>query len=166
MEKPTGLGRLLLEAVPGLAGTPDRLQMFIDKGRILCRGTGTLAFEVAYTLNIVVQDYAGDTSAVFVPVLAWIAEFQPELLDKAGHQPFTFEAEVLDGDAVDLSIDIELSERIGVKARPGGGFDTTHFAEPSRCDDFESVHGVNLWQGFARDLLVVQSAVHAPIAVA
>lgn len=157
MEKPEGLGRLLLSAVPGLADTPDRLQMFIDRGRIVSRATPSLAFETRYTLNIVIQDFAGDTNEVFVPLLAWIAEFQPDLLQKAGHEPFTFEAEILDGDAVDLSIDLELTERVGVQAAPEGGFTVEHFDEPRGLDEFAGVSGVSLWQLFLRETLIAQT---------
>jgi hypothetical protein len=157
VKKPDGLGRLLLIAVPALAEHPDRLQMFIDKGRVAARATGSLAFETRYTLNIVIQDFAGDTNQVFVPLLAWIAECQPDLLQKDGHEPFTFEAEVLSGDAVDLSIDLELTERIGVQAKPEGGFAVDHFDEPRGLDEFPGVCGVSLWQLFLREQLIAQT---------
>ncbi|HEX8583061.1 MAG TPA: phage tail protein [Allosphingosinicella sp.] len=163
MKKPEVLGRLLLAAVPGLAASPERLQMFIDKGRVASRATGTLGFEVRYTLNIVLQDFAGDTTDVFVPLLSWIAEHQPALLEASGNEPFHFEAEVLDGDAVDLSIDIELSESVGVTPKPGGGFTAEHFPEPPRFESFGGVDDtVTLWQLSLGSEAVVQSAQAPP----
>jgi hypothetical protein len=69
MKKPESLKALLLASVPGLADKPENLSMFIDKGRIAARLTGSLSFEYRYTVNVVVQDFAGDVDALFVPLL-------------------------------------------------------------------------------------------------
>jgi hypothetical protein len=151
MKKPDGLRRLLLAAVPGLAADPSRLSMFIDKGKLSFRASGTLSFEYAYTLNIVVQDYAGDVDALMVPLLAWIAEQQPDLLERDPREPFTFESEILDSDAADVSIDLQLTEAVRVTPKVGGGFDTTHLDEPSRADEFEEVCGVTLLRLLLRE---------------
>ncbi|WCM29190.1 phage tail protein [Sphingomonas sp. QA11] len=151
MRKPEGLRRLLLAAVPGLADDPSRLSMFIDKGRLSTRANGSLSFEYLYTLNIVVQDYAGDVDALMVPLLAWVAEVQPDLLERGEREPFSFESEILDGDAADVSINLELTERVRVVRQPGGGYEATHLDEPSRDDSFPGVCGVNLWQIFLHD---------------
>ncbi len=151
MKKPDGLRRLLIAAVPGLAADPSRLALFIDKGRLATRANGSLSFEYRYTLNVVVQDYAGDVDALMIPLLAWVAEVQPDLLERGEREPFTFESEILDGDAADVSINLELTEAVRVLRRPGGGYDVTHLDEPGRDDAFPDVCGVNLWQIFLRD---------------
>lgn len=144
MKKPDGLKRVLLAAVPGLAADPTRLSIFVDKGKIGARGTGSLSFEYSYTLNVVLQDYAGDVDALMVPVLAWIAEVQPELFDKDPREPFSFEVELLDGAAVDVSIDLDLTELVRVVPKPGGGYFVTHLDEPRAIDAFDDVAGINL----------------------
>lgn len=146
MKKPESLKALLLASVPGLNDKPENLSMFIDKGRIAARLSGSLSFEYRYTVNVVVQDYAGDVDALFVPLLAWVADQQPDLLERDQQEPFSFESEILDGDLADISIDLELTERVKV-ARTDEGLVVTHLDEPSRADAFDDVGDSVLWAG-------------------
>lgn len=150
MKKPEGLRRLLLKAVPALATDPANLSMYIDKGSVSARA-GSLSFEYGYTLNVVVQDYSGDIDALMVPILAWIAEQQPDLIERDPRKPFSFECEILDTDAADVSIDLELTEAVRVERQPSGGYRATHLEEPSREDAFSGVAGVHLWQALLHD---------------
>lgn len=152
MRKPESLRALLLASVPGLADKPENLSMFIDKGRVAARLTGSLSFEYRYTVNIVVQDFAGDVDALFVPLLAWVADRQTDLLERDGQEPFSFESEILDGDCADVSIDLELTERVLV-ARTDDGLVVTHLDEPTRADEFAGVTGVALWQVLLDDVV-------------
>lgn len=152
MRKPDTLKALLLASIPALAERPENLLMFIDKGKVACRATRSLSFEYRYKLNIVVQDYAGDVDALFVPILAWVADNQPDLLERDQQEPFTFESEILDSDCADVSIDLELTERVRVDRLAGGGLSITHLDEPSRVDAFPGVDGVSLWQGVLADV--------------
>ena len=161
MKKPDGLRRLLLKAVPGLAADPSRLSMFIDKGSIGARA-GSLSFEYSYTLNIVLQDYSGEIDALMVPILAWIAEQQPDLLERDPRRPFTFESELLDSDAADVSIDLELTEAVRVVRLAEGGYQAAHLDEPSRDDAFPDVCGVNLWQLLLREEMLAPSVLAIP----
>jgi hypothetical protein len=167
MQKPDGLRRLLLATVPGLKANPERLAMFVDKGRVASSASGTLSFEYRYTLAIVVEDYAGDVDAITIPILAWISEQQPELLKAGDQEPFDFEAEIQDGATADVSISIELTERVRVTPRPGGGYDVQHVDEApiADLDLFPGVCDQNLWQLFLRDELIAQTtdpAFHPP----
>lgn len=166
MKKPETLRTLLLAAVPGLKTKPENLAMFVDKGRIAARAGGTLSLEYRYTLNIVVQDYAGAVNDIMIPILAWIADHQPDLLQGNDPEPFGFESELLDADTADVSIMIELSEAVRVTAKDGGGYDATHLAELHDGDGFHDVCCVNLWQLFLRDDLVAQTSDPAFVAVA
>lgn len=156
MKKPEGIKRLLLAWVPGLAEDPSNLQLFVDDGRIASTGTPSLAFMYRYKLNIVVQNFAGDVSSIMVPLLAWVQEQQPELLSRPNDEPFAFKRDILDGDLSDISIDLELSERVLVKPRPrnadgsSGGFDIDYLEEQLDFDRFEGVCGARLWQLFVR----------------
>jgi hypothetical protein len=162
VKKPEGLKRLLIAAVPGLAADPTRLAMFIDKGKIGTRANGTLSFEYSYTLNVVLQDYSGDIDDLMVPILAWIAEQQPDLLERDPREPFTFQSEILDSDAADVSIDLELTEAVRVVRKPEGGFTATHLDEPSRDDAFPDVCGVALWQLLLREDMNPASVIAVP----
>lgn len=159
MNKPEALRRVLLAHVPQLADDPAKLSMFVDKGRVVARGSegGVVSFETAYALNVVVQDYVGPLDRLFVPVLAWIAEAQPNLLETPGTDPFTFESETLDDDASDISITIELSERTGVTVHDTGGFDCTTMPEPRSLDEFEGVCCRLLRQIVANEDVVAES---------
>lgn len=159
MKKPEGLHRLLLATVPGLSANAERLTMFVDKGRVASGPGRHLSFEYRYTLAIVIQDYAGDVDAITIPILAWIAEQQPELLKSGDGEPFEFEAEIQNGSTADVSISMELTERVRVTPRPGGGYDVQHLdAVPAAdLDRFPGVCGQNLWQLFLRDHLIAET---------
>ncbi len=159
MKKPALLRETLLRTVTSLGAAPETLAMYIDKGRIAARGTSTLNFEYRYTVNIVVEEFAGDIDALFVPLLAWIAQQQPDLLDRAPQEPFSFESEILDGDAADVSINLELSERVRVERLPDGGMRVTHLDEPPCADAFPGVEGVSLWRGVLDDLSAGTTAI-------
>jgi P2 phage tail completion protein R (GpR) len=150
VQKPDGLRRVLLAHVPQLRDDASKLSLFVDKGRVAAR-PGSLAFEYRYTLNIVVQDYAGSIDGVMVPVLAWIAEAQPDLLEAGQQEPFRFESELLASDAADVSIWIDLTEIVTVQPQAAGGFTTDHPAEPRLSDAFDGVECVPLWHLFLRD---------------
>lgn len=159
MKKPDALKRLLLRVVPQLATAPENLALYVDAGRVAARTGATLSFEYRYKLNLVAQDFTGDRNALVVPLLAWIAEAQPDLLDRPDSEPFTFESEILDGDAADLSITLDLTERVSVTPRAEGGYSVDHLDDgmPADLDRFEGVCGVALWQLLLRDELIAQS---------
>ena len=138
MLKPASLRALLLQTVPGLAAAPERLALFTDKGKVRCRATGNLAFEYAYTLNLVIEDYAGDVDGIFVPLLAWIERNEPELMKREPQEPFDFECEILDTDHADVSINVELTERVLMKP-VAGGLVAVHLPEPAFVDEFDGV---------------------------
>lgn len=151
MKKPDILRTMLLTSVPSIGAAPETLSMFIDKGRVAARLTKSLSFEYRYTLNIVVQDYAGDMNTIFVPLLAWIAHYQPDLFERGDQEPFSFESEILDGNCADVSIDLELTERVLVD-RDGSSLSPKHLDEPSRVDAFGDDTVRPLWCGVLDDV--------------
>ncbi len=156
MIKPEGLQRLLLASVPQLGEDATKLQMFVDKGRIAARRGATLGYEEHYTLSIVVQEFGGDVDRLFVPIVAWVAEQQPNLLDKG--EPFTFSTEILDSGTCDIQIDLELSELVLVAVNPEGGWSTSRIEERTvGLDEFPGVCSASLWHLFLNDQLALQS---------
>jgi hypothetical protein len=125
LHKPSSLRAMLLDKVPALKADPSLLSMFIDKGKVISRATGNPAFQYRYTLNIVVQDYAGDIDALILPILLWVGQEEPELLERAPHEPIRYESEILDASSADVSIYIELSERVLVARDAASGTYTT-----------------------------------------
>ena len=155
MKKPESLRQTLQMFVPALAADPSRLSIFVDKGRIAA-GAGSLSLEYRYTANIVVQDYAGDVDDLMVPILAWIAQHQPELLQRTDQEPFRFESELLDAETADVSIFIDLDEAVRVSAKEGRGF-IAERTEPAGDPDSFGIRCVPLWQLLMGDQVVAQT---------
>ncbi|MEG3182130.1 phage tail protein [Sphingomonas sp. LT1P40] len=157
MKKPESLKRVLLAHVAALKEDPARLSIFTDAGKVVARATGTLSFAYHYTLNLVVQDYSGPVHDLTLPLLAWIAEKQPDLLERAPNEPFRFESEILYDDARDVSITLDLIERVLVERKAGGGFNVTYLDDRPASDTFDGVCGVPFLRGYLGDDLLVES---------
>lgn len=158
MRKPDDLRAWLTGALPALAANPEQLQIYVDAGRIAARQSRTLSFAYRYTLNLLLCDYAGSADDVVVPLLAWIEKEQPDLLRRDDGEPFRYEAEILDGDRVDLLITIDLTENVLVEPKPDAcGYIATPLAEPNFADEFAGVGASWLWQGYAGPEQVAQT---------
>ncbi|WP_070415270.1 phage tail protein [Pseudomonas lundensis] len=132
MNKPDNLREHLLQAVPGLKENPDRLLMFIDQGKVRCTAAAGLSFEYAYSLQIILTDFAGHPDSVMLPILGWLRSNQSELLVNLNKsaEGLKFEADIIDRSKVDLSITLPLSERVIVERQTDGTHTVTHAAEP------------------------------------
>lgn len=151
MKKLASLRNLLLTCVPALASDPSQLEIYTDKGSVNANGTRALSYEVAYTATIWIQSYAGDTDALFVPLLAWIDANQPDLLDRTDHKPFTFESEILDADTCDIAIEIELTERVVVSRRGDGTLGTAYQPDNRPLRLADDATGATPWRGLLDD---------------
>ncbi|AUY25607.1 phage tail protein [Mixta calida] len=136
MLKPKQLREALTNSVPLLARNPDSLNMFIDSGRIVSTLASSLSFEYQYQLNLVITDYADDIDLVMVPVLAWLHENQPDIMatEEKRRTGFTFKADVLSDTLCDISIDLQLTERVIVK-QDGDALHVNHIGEPPLPDN-------------------------------
>ena len=160
MKKLRSLADTLTASVAQLGADPSRLSVFVDEGGVTVR-PGSLSFEYAYTASIWVQDYAGDVDYLLVPVIAWVAQHQVDLFQSGDSQPFTFEAEVLDANTCDITIKIELTERVVVAAQ-ADGLHVEHLEDRPAVDAFDDVPaGVRLWQGIADDLVAGSASIVA-----
>ena len=149
MLKPGSLRAHLTAALPELARDPEKLVVLARAGRTICTGTASLSFEYAYTLQVIVLDYAGHADAVVVPLLAWVAKNQPELLDNPDkrEKALRFEVEYLTASTIDLSLEIDLTERVLVRPREGtpGGLNVIHVPEPPHPGHIEQREHWTLW---------------------
>ncbi|SAI47443.1 P2 phage tail completion protein R (GpR) [Bordetella ansorpii] len=137
MRKPTELRAWLTAANPLLAANPDRLSIFVDGGAVVCTGAASLSHEYRYTLNLIVQDYTGAPAAVVLPILAWLRTEQPEQFENPAlrERMLQLDVELLQNDAVDLSIQLQLTERVIVQADPQTGkLAARHVGEPPHPD--------------------------------
>lgn len=145
MLKPGSLREHLTAAIPFLRQNPEKLLVFIEQGSLASTLAVGFSFEYRFTLSLVLTDYAGHPDAVMVPLLEWLRRNQPELLaNPTNRDQITFEADLLANDKVDLEIKIPLTERVGVHAREGGGFEVEHYPEP----DFGNELRVTHWEVF------------------
>lgn len=151
MKKADSLKELLLASVPALAADPAKLALFVDKGKVSAVRSNTLAFQLGYTLTIWVEAFGGDLDGLFVPILAWIAQNQPELIGRTDSEPFTFESELLDGDSADITIEIELTERVLVERRDDGKLRTVHLPDVPIADVFAGAEQARLWHTILDD---------------
>ncbi len=120
MRKPAALRAHITAATPELQRDPDKLAVYVNAGKIVAAAAGSLSFEYRYTLTLTVLDYAGHPDAILVPMLAWLQRHQVELFDNPDtrEKAIRFEAEFLNKETIDLTIEVDLSERVIVKAVP------------------------------------------------
>ena len=124
----------LFAAHPDLARDPDRLAVFLDKGKLAVRvgdaggERGIRGFEYRYRMIAILTDFAGNPNAVFIATLLWIAQHQPELLlnHGTGKEAVSFDAVILDDKRADLSIEFDVAEPVQLQPRPGGGYDVAY----------------------------------------
>lgn len=154
MIKPDSLRRHLEACVPSLKADPQNLHLFVEKGNIVSR-LGGMSFEYRYTLNLIVTNFTADANDLIIPLLAWLQVNQPDILQNPDKQEtaIRFEAEILDSDTVDLSILLELTERVIVTVSPTGSYTATQPDEPALPD----LDGPTGW-----DLLVAGISVNQP----
>lgn len=152
MLKPHSLRAHLTAATPELRNDPDKLTLFITDGRIVAAGAGSLSFEYRYKLKLVVHDYSSHADAIMVPLLAWLRTQQIEIFENTElrERSIRFEAEYLNKETLDLSIEIDLTERVIVA--PGADpsskettrrYNVTHAPEPPHVG---TVAGAEHWE--------------------
>lgn len=122
MLKPKQLREHLTRLVPSLATDPDKLLIFIEEGGLRLTRGKTLSFEYRYTLKLVVLDFAEHADAIFVPILLWLKNNQPELLQNPELQAkgIQFAAEHLNHATSDIEVRLSLTERVLVTEQEGG----------------------------------------------
>lgn len=131
MHKLKSLRQALIDAIPQLNAHPERLQMSVGSGNIDARLAPSLSFEKRYALNAKVSGFAGDSEGFFVPVLAWLRENQPDMftLDEGHKNGYTFAIVLNDDDTMDISISVQVTERILVSLEQGA-LHATYSPEP------------------------------------
>lgn len=138
MYKPASLRQHLTNANPDLNQNPDKLLVFADQGNVIASGTNSLSFEYHYRLNIIITDYNGDPDAIMVPLLAWVAVNQNELLSNPDLRKtgIRFEVDFNNHETIDLSIALDLTERTIVRQLENSELQLTHPQEPQTTPEF------------------------------
>ena len=114
MNKPQSLRRALNKAVPYVRNNPDKLHLFVDNGSLVATGTSSMSWEYRYTLNAVIEDFSGDQNLLMAPVLLWLRDNQPDAINNPTlrEKLFTFEVDILRNDVCDISLNLQLTERV------------------------------------------------------
>lgn len=122
MIKPASLRAALVAAIDSLAANPDKLTVFIDQGSIAATGTRSLSFEYRYTCNVLLMDFAGDADNIFIAIVEWVRQNQPDLVTNVDERSngITYEIDILNNATVDVSIKLQLTESIAVSTGADG----------------------------------------------
>ncbi|MDN7131779.1 phage tail protein [Halomonas sp. MC140] len=108
----------LINAVPALANDPERLLTFVEEGSIEFRRGPNLTHEYQFTAQLVLTDFSADLDTLMVPLLHWLAEYQP---DADPNEAVSFEAEILSHKSVDVALRVKLTERVLAKVECATG---------------------------------------------
>ncbi|MFW6808577.1 phage tail protein, partial [Enterobacter hormaechei] len=129
VNKPQSLRSALNKAVPYVRENPDKLHLFVDNGSLVATGTQSMSWEYRYTLNVVIEDCSGDQNLLMAPVLLWLKTNQKDAINnpQLREKLFTFEVDILRNDVCDISLNLQLTERVLVST---DGAISTVEAEP------------------------------------
>ncbi|MGM7873484.1 phage tail protein [Yersinia enterocolitica] len=132
MLKPKLLRQALTDSLPLLQTNPDKLKMFVDGGRIVSTLAPSLSFENQYTLTLFIEDFPDDVDYLFVPILAWLREHQPDIMatEEKRRTGFIHKVDVISDVLSDIRIDLQLTERAIVK-EVDGALHVNHALEPT-----------------------------------
>lgn len=117
MQKLVDLRNHILQNVPDLKRNPDKLLTFIEDGNIEYWQGTNLSHSYTIPARIIVTDYSGDIDNLIVPILSWLSYREPGLEPQ---NAISFEAEILNNDSWDLSVTVNITERVIVKVVPEG----------------------------------------------
>ncbi|OBW97160.1 phage tail protein [Gallibacterium anatis] len=156
MKKPNQLRAVLEKSYPDFVANPDRLQLFVDNGRIIATGGNSLSFEYRYTLDIIATDFADDLARLIVPIEAYLKTNQPELFEnpKRREDGFSFEVDYNNNNTLDVAFKIQLTERVVAKQIGENELNLEYAPEPQCLDD----QMLEQWQVYLKKQLIFESA--------
>lgn len=120
---------------------PDKLLVFAEDGHISARLGGSTSYEVVYTLNLIATDFPEDPATLIVPILRWLAVNQPEALlnQQNGNRVIEFDADILNHTTIDLSLKLQLTERVIITTDPNTGAVSATYADEPPLDPYQDV---------------------------
>lgn len=112
MNKPQSIRQFLQTHVPALNQRPDNFLTFIEGGQLVCTRGPSPSFMYHYKLTLAMLEYADHADTLMIPILIWINQHQPELLNGEANGHMTFEAEILNNTTADITVTLDLTERV------------------------------------------------------
>jgi hypothetical protein len=95
----------------------DKLLTFAEKGTVQSwGGGGNDAFQVTYTIHLIVTDFAGALQDLLYVTLQWMRADCPGIETDA----LKFHVDVIDHKSADVSLSLEITEIIGAVSGPKG----------------------------------------------
>lgn len=145
MEKLHALRKHLIDRVPGLKKNPDRLLTFVEEGVVEFHRGQNLSHQYRMPVRIVLTDYGNSLDLVMVPLLQWLSTYQPDLNPA---EAVRIDAEILSNTALDLSLQVTLTERVvAIVDCAQGKINVDHRKPEFDIDACPATH----WQIFIRD---------------
>src|SRR5690554_5393237 len=117
MKKLEDLRKHVIANVPRLQRNPDKLLTFIEDGSVEFWPGANLSHMYTLPIRLIVLDYAGSVDDIIIPILAWLKVREP------GFDPqntISFEAELLNNKSYDISVTVNVTERVIVKPKESG----------------------------------------------
>ncbi|MBH2773861.1 phage tail protein [Serratia marcescens] len=136
MLKPEQLRTALLSAIPILQQNPERLRLGVVNGRVVSTLAPSLSFEYRYQLNLALDGPSSNDDLVMVTVLAWLRSHQPDLFanPEMRKNGFSFQRDI--ETPGQLTVQLQLTERILVEPRDGA-LHITPLAEPPEPENVD-----------------------------
>lgn len=128
MQKIDTLRAAIVQALPELAATPDRLRLWVERGSAQSRMTKTRGFSFTFQLNLLIIGMATDFAVLALAIFDWLRVNQPELLVPEA-DGFAFEVDVLDNSSVDVLVTLKLTQAVAVNVKPDGSNSVDYLAE-------------------------------------
>lgn len=138
MIKIDSLRAALEQALPELRSDPDKLVIFVDRGRIVSRLSPGLAFEYRYEATLWLPGLTGGSDRVMLPLLLWLRLHQPDIFQRFDRDDtaIVFAADIVDATTADVMIKFELTEGVIATARgDGSGWDIDRTDDPALTED-------------------------------
>lgn len=135
--KHEALRAYLVEALPELARDPDKLAIYMTGGRLRGRYGANLGFQYDAQLQIDLLGFRGQPAAFFLPLLLWLRLYEPAVLQnhERADSAIRFELDLVDNGAVDITIQLPMSEAVDVAPQEDGSFTMTLREEPRVVDE-------------------------------
>lgn len=133
MKKPNQIRNVLEKSDRFFVKNPDKLQLWIEDGKVIRTGTENLSFYFAYTLNIVVTDYPDDIAKLTVPILSYLQINQPELFQNKDRRESAvrFTPDFNNNHTADIHFEIgPITERVLVTDKRDDSVQISYKAEP------------------------------------
>ena len=134
MRKLDSLRAAIEAAVPGLAQNPANLRIWVDRGTCGATQTASGGCTFGYRANVLVMEMAADLSVIAHALTTWLRVEQPDRF-VPGADGFTFEVDVLSNTAVDVLIQVDLTESVTAARNEDGTFALAYLPEPDPLFD-------------------------------